>query len=360
MHVGIVTIANRMNYGQRLQNYAVEQIISELGHIPETIMMGSSIFLTPRQRAVLRCNILFKRGLYKTGKRALLFDRFQRRQMHFSKDVFPDGDFDRYDCIVCGSDQLWNFSYSYLEEHKDFYFATFFPSSKPRIAFSASLGTDHLTDEQMRYIAGQVNSMKAVSVRESSSARLLRPLCSEPIEVTVDPVFVLPRKKWAALGEKPDFLRKDEPFILTYFLTTPSAQAQLCLQKLSEETGLRVVSLLGDWYHDGDNDAFYGMGPENFIYLMENSTVTLTDSFHACAFSCIFQRPFRWFPRTDGLEMNCRIENIFSLFSLGDWAIGNAAEPADHYTYACYDTYNSVIDAEREKAMRFLQRALQE
>ena len=135
MHIGIVTIATTMNYGQRLQNYAVEQTLLRLGHTPETILLENSIFLTFRQKAALWVNILLKRGFYTTGFRALSFDRFNRRRMHFSKNVFPNGVFDSYDFVVCGSDQLWNLSSPFLETHKDFFFAQFIAPEK-RIGFS--------------------------------------------------------------------------------------------------------------------------------------------------------------------------------------------------------------------------------
>ena len=37
MRVGIITITNGQNYGNRLQNYALQEAVKALGHKPETI-----------------------------------------------------------------------------------------------------------------------------------------------------------------------------------------------------------------------------------------------------------------------------------------------------------------------------------
>ena len=358
MRIGIVTIAESMNYGQRLQNYAVEQILLSLGHKPETIMNGGLSLLCPaKQRLILKLNILLRRGLYNTGRRALSFDKFIRRRMHFSKDMYPDGDFTSYDMLVLGSDQLWNVCNPWIDAHKDFFFAQFFPPERC-VAFSASLGTNDFSDEQLRYITEKVDAMKAVSVREQSGADLLRQHCKRPIEVTADPVLLLSAEKWRSVARRPSFLKKDEPYLLTYFIGDVPQKTETFIRRVAEALSLRVISLQGVVYDKRFSDLYFGVGPEEFLYLMAHSTLTLTDSFHACAFSCIFKRPFRWFSRTDRASTNARMENVFSMFSIGDWAVGDTEESAEHCLECSFDAVDDVLAREKEHALDYLRRAL--
>lgn len=358
MRIGIVTIAESMNYGQRLQNYALEQALISLGHKPETILKKElNPLCSYRQRLIMHLNILIKRGRYNSGKRALSFDRFIRKKMHISKNMFPNGDFSDYDFVVCGSDQIWNIADGLREKYKEFYFAQFIEPEK-RVAFSASLGTSALTHEQLRYVAAKADEMKAVSVRERSSVLLLQPLCRNKIEATIDPVFLLTPSQWRSIAHKPVFVSKGEKYILTYFLSTLLPRTEAFIQRIADSLGLRVINLYNITLKEGFNDQWFGVGPEEFVYLMANSTLTITDSFHAVAFSSIFHRPMRWFPKVGLESTSIRMLNLFSVFSIADWAVGDSEEPADHCLFCNYETVDQVIEQERKHALDYLQKAL--
>lgn len=59
-------------------------------------------------------------------------------------------------------------------------------------------------------------------------------------------------------------------------------------------------------------------GPSEFIYLIEHASLVLTDSFHACVFSFLFNKPFLVYSRqSDNMEnMMSRIETFLSKFHL--------------------------------------------
>ena len=46
---GIVTITVGSNYGNRLQNYAMQTIVKQMGYLPETIQYKSSYELEPKK-----------------------------------------------------------------------------------------------------------------------------------------------------------------------------------------------------------------------------------------------------------------------------------------------------------------------
>ena len=59
----------------------------------------------------------------------------------------------------------------------------------------------------------------------------------------------------------------------------------------------------------------YGVGPLEFIHLVENAELVITDSFHAVVFSLIMQTPFVVFPRpvVGGNDMNSRITDLLDM-----------------------------------------------
>ena len=58
------------------------------------------------------------------------------------------------------------------------------------------------------------------------------------------------------------------------------------------------------------------IGPSEFLFLLRNAELVLTDSFHATVFSIIFHKKFITFNRI-GLNMNSRIESLAELFEQG-------------------------------------------
>lgn len=62
---------------------------------------------------------------------------------------------------------------------------------------------------------------------------------------------------------------------------------------------------------------YYSCGPSEFIYMINHSSLVLTDSFHASVFSYIFDKPLKVFDRIDGNKnMNSRLINLINVLKL--------------------------------------------
>ena len=87
MKAGIITITNGYNYGNRLQNYAVQSALESVGISAETIWKTTNVFDTENP-AYLR-KLYIKRFLHyqltKEEKRNLNFHRFNKNYIHRSK-----------------------------------------------------------------------------------------------------------------------------------------------------------------------------------------------------------------------------------------------------------------------------------
>ena len=114
MKAGIITITNGYNYGNRLQNYAVQSALESVGISAETIWKTTNVFDTENP-AYLR-KLYIKRFLHyqltKEENRILNFHRFNKNYIHRSKWMIdgkvPKNLHEKYEYFIAGSDQVWN------------------------------------------------------------------------------------------------------------------------------------------------------------------------------------------------------------------------------------------------------------
>lgn len=260
--------------------------------------------------------------------------------------------FDNFNYIICGSDQIWNMGF--VKRHADFYFAKFVPQQK-RIAYSASIGTDDIPEDTVEYFSRAVLEFKDISVRENCGAQIIKKYTKRDVVTTVDPTLLLSAEEWRMAEKITDVKGK---YILTYFLGEKSNETERYINKIAKENDCKIINLYGEKYYSVDDSA-YNYGPSEFLWLVDNCELMLTDSFHGCCFSVIFKKPFRWFSRCEeGVSsMNSRIETLFEKLQLDDKFIGNTEE-YDGLFDVDYSKTDELILKEREFAYNYLKGAL--
>lgn len=331
--VAIKTIQT-FNYGNRLQNFAVQEIIRKSGFNVETISSEENLSLANRMKWWI------KRTLF-SDKRAN-FHRFNKR-IAFSKSIFNTNQITNCYAIVVGSDQVWNTTFKVVDD-------TFFlPYVHPRkISFSASFGVDSIPYDQKT--VDFLNDFKALSVREEAGAKIIKDLTGRDATVLVDPTMLLTQEEWRKVSKKPRGAK--EGYILTYFLSPKCDEAKTKLEDVREDK--EVYELLNP------NDKVAGTaGPSEFLWLFEHADLILTDSFHACVFSFLFNKPFIVYDRNwnEG-NMNSRLETLLSKFSLKR-KYANSGLPNDIWEHDYTEGYKQ-LEIERKKAINFLKKALED
>ena len=139
--IGVMTFLHNDNYGSILQAWALQQVLTDLGYETEHIDYAPS-----RQEKIRNLLMsgnsprLILEGMRKrsaAGKMHGGFDGFRSRYIatsmpcHDHKALIRQAD--RYDVLVCGSDQIW--SPVWLNPA---YFLDF--ASGPKVAYAPSLG----------------------------------------------------------------------------------------------------------------------------------------------------------------------------------------------------------------------------
>ncbi len=340
--VGIITIFDENNYGNRLQNYAVQEVLKSLHLNPETIKNAK---IVDDKNCIEEAKKIFQ------GRRERFLE-FNRENVNLSNDVIyhdniPENFHEKYDYFIIGSDQIWN--YKFKDRFSDFSFARFAPMEK-RISFSASFGiSDIPTDSYEKYEA--LKEMKAISVREDIGKNIVKDITGrEDCIVLLDPTMMLSAEKWTSVMKKPVQLKSNK-YILKYFLGNVSKEKNEEIERFAKENGCDVIDIL-------DKNSFYASGPAEFLYLIKNSFMVLTDSFHSCVFSIIFDKPFLIFERDEeGMrDMNSRIETLLKKFELKNKKFNDKISNKNLKTD--YENIPNILKREQEKVINYLKNAL--
>ena len=246
--------------------------------------------------------------------------------------------------VITGSDQVWNPYY----EAKEYEFLTFAPKEK-RLSFAASIGAAAIPEESKWYFKKNLSNMKYISVREERAAEIVKELTGRDADITLDPTLLLDKSDWELVVKKPEY-DIEEKFICTYFL----GEVPEAVKAFAKEKGLLIYAL-----NSLDSPELYTLDPAEFLYMIQNASYVLTDSFHAVAFSIKFNKEFYVFDRKqDGVSsMFSRIETITKRFGLEN-RIQNRDRIVEQEPVSNWNEIEKELIAEKNKSMGKLLEAM--
>lgn len=237
--IGILTINDYDNYGNRLQNYASQEVLKSLGFSVETVihktkkdMKTSSLEKMKNLKGLSvseiskRFNNKWKKYLYNKKvkdikpKRLRAFKEFtdtyiSETDYYITAEYIPDDLGNKYDYFVTGSDQVWNPTFT-DRRYSTIDFLTFAPKEK-RISYAASFGVSEIPNEFVEEYTGLISGMNKISVREQAGAEIVKKLTKKNATVLVDPTMMLTKDKWLSISKKPKTKLTRNKYLLTYF-----------------------------------------------------------------------------------------------------------------------------------------------
>jgi hypothetical protein len=373
--IGIHTIIDYVNYGNRLQNYAAQEILKSLGYEVESIVNYPTkpiekglAFTLKRIINALKLSPLTLTnkawGKLVDRKKKPIYDACQRAKAKsfkaFSDKYIVESDFtlrlnnipdnlnNRYDFVVVGSDQIWNPNIRYGSS-LDF---LSYVSKEKRIALAPSFGVSVIPDEFKERYSNYLNDMAFLSVREEKGAELIQTLCGRNAEVLVDPTLVLKSENWLKLATS----AKNKPnkkYLLTYFIGEVSSKRLKLLRKMATENQLELVMM--NSLHDTDR---YDADPAEFLDYIRSASLVCTDSFHCIIFSMHFQSPFVVFDREGkSAPMGSRIDTLLRKFKFEERK-QHLLEQNNDYFNIKFDHVTAIMEMERKKVLDYLEKAL--
>ena len=387
MKVGIVTINGNENYGNILQNYAVQEVLKEVGAEAETILnvtqYGDCAKRAPKgnkftpsyikKYAISQLNYRYNiknsnQGLvkliifYKKHKKEIEIIKEKRKQnfiafkdeyiahskyvLDINKEWLPE-QVDEYSCFVSGSDQVWNPTYPSTSSIN---FLQFAPKEK-RVALSPSFGINKIPEELRDKYAEWLESIPYLSVREEQGKKIIKELTGRTAKVLCDPTMAISQSNWIAIEKKPDFLKTSE-YILTYFLGDKNNEYDQFIKSIAQKENLEVINLF-----DITDIQAYSTSPQEFLYLIHHARLVCTDSFHGAVFSIIMNSAFITFSRKEaGNSMESRMKTLLAVFKLENRDY-RKVDISHIFNMDFSHTYD-ILESRSKEMMLFLQKAL--
>ena len=361
MKIGILTQPLHANYGGILQNYALQQVLKQVGHEVWTIDWegGSGLrdmlyrmkvrvlhMLLPNRFPPLRYKPNDKeRAIIQRNTNHFIITYIKHTEaVHSYEGFVKQASKGKYDAYVVGSDQCWRPCYNAFLPSM---FLDFVQDKQvKRIAYAASFGTDkwEFTPQQTTICASLAKKFDIVSVREDSGVRLCKEYLGVDARHVLDPTMLLAKEDYIQLIEKEKETKLNGT--LFYYILDPNAKKLSFIQKVAKDKGLKSFQVLPkcqaeirtkeDVKNRIEDCVFPGI--TTWLRAFMDAEMTIVDSFHGMVFSIIFNKPF-WAIGNVGRGMS-RFTSLLRTFHLEDRLLGE--EHLDNVDFSKSINWNMV------------------
>lgn len=359
--IAIVTFHRTGNYGAALQSFALQTVLSNRFHVDildyrnkylEKLYSQKGYSFKDKARLLAR-RIVYPLKTSQLDKRKRRFESFYQEFHHLSSCVYNTDNIDKapniYDAFVAGSDQVWD---PHLSRNDWNYFLEFAPPEK-RFSYAASISINN-SDETNERIQRDLNRFQSILVRENKALPFLAAIgVTKPSVAVCDPVFLMSSDEWRkglSLVEPPN----KRKHVLLY--TVANVKESLSFAKeLAKNNKLPIVSIGSNQSvktADGVTNVL-DAGPKEFLRYIQEAVFVVTSSFHAMAFSIIFNIPFYYELCQDGSNNNDRLENIAEVLHLRNRNISCVQNNSD-LDGVDWDEVNLLLEKYRNDSLKCL------
>ena len=329
MNIAIITYSCAFNYGAMLQTYGLYSYLKESGHtptvidyIPERYNIDSPDYA---DKAMSRTRLwkyfpvlkpLWKRiRLSEMKTNRSIFRSFLEKNVHLTKRYYSLDELQASppcaDIYITGSDQVWNSDFIWSGVIDEPYYLAFLPDSIPKISYASSFGKNRLKEEERNVTQKYLAKYKSLSVRESSGLSILSNLGLLAAEVADPTILAGPETfRKLVLDKTPQ-----KPFMILFLITYKDYIHDMC-REVAEKNGVELITIIPDVYQGKkcrSSDKLVLPTVEEWIGYFKEASYVVTDSFHATAFSIMFERQFS---TCTAAGYNGRITNILKKVGL--------------------------------------------
>lgn len=343
MNICIVTVYNSKNCGSFLQAYALKKFFEENG---DTVFFfrrslkdsaySREIFVKKIIKALIKLKIQdFTREI-----------KFYHNYSIVKRDNFKEIDMQNFldkkiEYVVLGSDTIWDLSNEYFYKHRKIFWGDIF--SLPCISYAPSLA--NTTKEQIKNsdVISFLKKIKAISVRDLYSKKLLQEISDYEISVVCDPTLLIDRKEFDKLYPKKI---KEKYILLYYFGEMPKELVQNVIL-FSKRNNLEIISF-GEQRKWCDTNLIYH--PYEFVGYFRHAEYIVTNTFHGTIFSVIYNKKF--------IVNTCNKKKVIEF--LEECLLQNRQISSENYNIDVikeeieYKVVNQKLSEIREKSRSFL------
>lgn len=328
MRTATITLHSAHNNGSFLQAFALQKSIISMGYENQIINY------TPPAQYSLYQNIILKemtpKGIIKGVLNIPQYNKLKERKKRFNQvqeylnvteNFEEETEFDevasKYDCLLAGSDQVWNSA-----TMPDFTSLYFLPVNKYKISYAPSFGKSLENQFDNIQILDMIKDFDRLSVREKSAQEELRKrMPTKDISVVLDPTFLLDKKEYDLLASNSKCSYAEGEYIFFYCIKATN-EVLRSVKEIGKKFGLPIITIF-----TGVNtykcQAFgqkvdFAAGPEEFISYIKNANFVISNSFHGIVFSIIYNKVFFRIADSDNgkIKVDERLDSILNFLDL--------------------------------------------
>lgn len=376
MKIGIVTLIGESNYGNLLQSYALQTVLERMGHEVVVLNRRSKINVLLQIASLIKC--LFRR--FVLGNKEILIanplsDDYaiknrvdnseliyfvnkyinRTRILRSEKEMISFSKKNHFDAYIVGSDQIWRESYTYNIEES---FLSFVEESYKgkRIAYAGSFGSKNnpISLDKLPKCISLFNKFNAVSVREKNAIEFCKNIFNINATFVLDPTMLLCKEDYCNF-----FITRnvqDSKGDLMVYVLDENERILEYVKQVSEVLGLTPFNCYRKKTSRAINYDSSLPSVECWIRSFYDTKMVITDSFHACVFSILFNKPFVCIGNKErGME---RFDSLLSAFGLKNRLVDITESFNYTDTSIEWSNVNLILEAMRKDSMNFLLNAL--
>ena len=352
IRIGIMTFHWACNYGAVIQAYALQEYIKQrydceveiIDYYPDSFRYTLKKAFTPSYPSVMihRLKEFLRERKIKDFRENLTLSS------HYSSTKQLQEYVDQYDLLVCGSDQIWNPSFTRSGEGEltTAYFLDFGGECK-RISYAASFGCKQYPSDLITSVVDLLDRFDHISVREATGVDLIYQLTKKESIRVCDPTM-LPD---SSLFLKHVDVKKTQHLIGVYSLRgiNLGGFANICKSQLEGATAIKHIksNTIPEWLET--------------IYC---SKLFITNSFHGMMMALRFHRNFAVLLEKGTLSgMNDRFITVLDELGLTNHIIEELTiEEANRICRLFIDwaEVDEKIDIYRKESIAYLDTAIRE
>ena len=354
--IGIITWHYYNNFGSALQSFALQEAISKEGYKVEIINYinpthGSAIRRLSQILLYFSLGFILKR--YRTNFGRFLFSyKYLRKSTIVTDERKLKKLSERYNTIVCGSDQIWA-----PNCYNPVYFAMFSTSKSRKVSYAASIGLNNIPEDLIPEYKKHLEDFYMVSVREEEGRLLLKDKCNIESTVVLDPTLLHDSAFYKRIERKVSCVKGN--YLFCYFLNK-NHQYKDRVVKYAQKYGLQIVGVSEKTDDDKWMTKLSDLGADHFVWLINHAQAVMTDSYHGTIFSLLFRKQFWTFARfseNDPICQNSRIRQLQYYFGKNIRVV-RQYDGIDESVNINYHDIDHTLNSLRTESICFLKKAL--
>lgn len=283
----IVTVYNSHNSGSFLQAFALMRVLQQMGH--EVAFLKRSVKGSSHDIKCVVKNVCKK------------LIKFQFKQaLCFLKEWFIYEDLQRLlpiveidseyyktaECVVLGSDTIWNFASKYFYINASRYLGCDFKGKKV-ITYAASAG--NTSQKLFKTVTGQYGNLSCIDtimVRDQYTKTLVESTSTNKALLVTDPTLLVTKKIYETFK---NIIPSSKPYLLLYFFGSipPILKNELLYYAKKHQLAIVSMPLSRTWC-----DVSVFSSPKNMVSYFFYAHSVVTDTFHGTAFSMIYEKSY--------------------------------------------------------------------